>query len=94
MESRIYDLDALGLKFDEVFSQFIGVNGVHEGPGGQPSPDIAEVMLRVGVRSKGKAAVERFTKELALLTFSGPPTLTGFGGGDQRSKRSWLTGPR
>ena len=28
MESRIYDLDALGLKFDEVFSQFIGVNGL------------------------------------------------------------------
>ncbi|MGH9936622.1 MAG: acyclic terpene utilization AtuA family protein [Blastocatellia bacterium] len=78
-------LDALGLKFDEVFSQFIGVNATHEGlaqaSGGEPSPDLAEVMLRVGVRSKDKAGVERFTKELAPLALSGPPTVTGFGGG-------------
>ena len=74
-------LDALGLKFDEVLSQFIGVNATHEGLGGEPSRDIAEVMLRVGVRSKDKAAVERFTKEIAPLALSGPPTVTGFGGG-------------
>jgi len=74
-------LNALGLKFDEIFSQFIGVNATHEGLGGEPSPDLAEVMLRVGVRSKEKSAVERFTKELAPLALSGPPTVTGFGGG-------------
>jgi len=74
-------LDALGLKFDEILSQFIGVNATHEGLGGEPSPDIAEIMLRVGVRSKDKAAVERFTKEIAPLALSGPPTVTGFGGG-------------
>jgi hypothetical protein len=74
-------LDVLGLKFDEILSQYIGVNATHEGLGGEPSPDIAEVMLRVGVRSKDKAAVERFTKEIAPLALSGPPTVTGFGGG-------------
>lgn len=74
-------LDALGLKFDELRSQFIGVNATHEGLGGEPSPDLAEVMLRVGVRGNDKAAVERFTKELAPLALNGPPTVTGFGGG-------------
>lgn len=74
-------LDSIGLKFDEMLSQFIGVNATHEGLGGEPSPDIAEVMLRVGVRSKDKAAVDRFTKEIAPLALSGPPTVTGFGGG-------------
>ncbi len=74
-------LDVLGLKFDEVLSQFIGVNATHEGLGGEPSPNIAEVMLRVGVRSKDKAAVERFTKEIAPLALAGPPTVTGVGGG-------------
>lgn len=74
-------LDVLGLKFDEVLSQFIGVNATHEGLGGAPSPDVAEVMLRVGVRSNDKASVERFTKELAPLALAGPPTVTGFGGG-------------
>jgi hypothetical protein len=74
-------LDVLGLKFDEILSQFIGVNATHEGLGGEPSPDLAEVMLRVGVRSRDKASVERFTKELAPLALAGPPTVTGFGGG-------------
>jgi len=74
-------LENLGLKFDEVLSQFIGVNATHEGLGGAPSPDVAEVMLRVGVRSNDKASVERFTKELAPLALAGPPTVTGFGGG-------------
>jgi hypothetical protein len=74
-------LEVLGLKFEEVFTQFVGVNATHEGLGGEPSPNLAEVMLRVGVRSKDKAAVERFTKELAPLALSGPPTVTGFGGG-------------
>ncbi|HMX28095.1 MAG TPA: DUF1446 domain-containing protein, partial [Blastocatellia bacterium] len=62
-------------------SQFIGVNATHEGLNGEPSPDLAEVMLRVGVRSKDKNVVDRFTKEIAPLALSGPPTVTGFGGG-------------
>jgi hypothetical protein len=74
-------LENLGLKFDEVLSQFIGAGATHERLGGEPSPDLAEVMLRVGVRSNDKAAVERFTKELAPLALAGPPTVTGFGGG-------------
>lgn len=74
-------LAVLGLEFDEMLSQYIGVNACHEGLGGEPAPDIAEVMLRVGVRSSDRAAVERFTKELAPLALNGPPTVTGFGGG-------------
>lgn len=74
-------LASLGLKFDEIRSQYVGVNATHEGLGGDPAPDIAEVMLRVGVRSHDKAAVDRFTKEIAPLALSGPPTVTGFGGG-------------
>ncbi|MFN0125006.1 MAG: acyclic terpene utilization AtuA family protein [Blastocatellia bacterium] len=73
--------DVLGLKFEEIRSQYIGVNATHEGLGGEPSPDLAEVMLRVGVRGADKAAIERFTKELAPLALNGPPTVTGFGGG-------------
>lgn len=74
-------LEALGLKFDEIRAQYIGVNSTHEGLAGEPSPDLAEVMLRVGVRGSDRAAIERFTKELAPLALNGPPTVTGFGGG-------------
>ena len=74
-------LDKLGLNFEEMLSQFIGVNATHEGLGGEPAHDLAEVMLRVAVRAKEKAPVERFTTELAPLALAGPPTVTGFGGG-------------
>ncbi|MFI5208329.1 MAG: acyclic terpene utilization AtuA family protein [Gemmatimonadales bacterium] len=74
-------LDRLGLKFDELLTEFVGVNATHGPLAGAPSPDIAEVQLRVGVRSKDKAAVERFTRELAPLILNGPPSVTGFAGG-------------
>jgi hypothetical protein len=74
-------IENLGLKFEEVLTQYVGVDATHEGLGGKPSADLAEVMLRVGVRAQDRASVERFTKELAPLALAGPPTVTGFGGG-------------
>jgi hypothetical protein len=46
-----------------------------------PASDPPEVVLRVAVRDHRKAAVERFTKELAPLVTSGPPGITGYTGG-------------
>jgi len=74
-------LDRLGLAFDEVLTEFVGVNATHGPLAGEPSPDIAEVQLRVGVRSPDRAGVERFTRELAPLILNGPPSVTGFAGG-------------
>ncbi len=37
--------------------------------------------MRVGVRGPNKAAIERFTKELAPLALNGPPAVTGLGSG-------------
>ena len=74
-------LDRLGLRFDTVLTEFVGAGACHGPLAGEPSPDIAEITLRVGVRSENKAAVERFTKEIAPLVLNGPPTVTGFAGG-------------
>ncbi|HVQ55449.1 MAG TPA: acyclic terpene utilization AtuA family protein [Pyrinomonadaceae bacterium] len=74
-------LDRLGLKFDVILTEFIGVNATHGHLTGEPSPDIPEVQLRIGVRGQDKASVERFTKELAPLILTGPPAVTGFAGG-------------
>lgn len=74
-------LNDLGLKFDEILTEYVGVNACHGPLSGEPSPDIAEVAMRIGVRSSDKASVERFTKELAPLVLTGPPTVTGFAGG-------------
>lgn len=87
-------LDRLGLKFDVILTEFVGVNATHGhlamnsfAAGGdadksvRATSDIPEVQLRFGVRGQNKADVERFTKELAPLILTGPPAVTGFAGG-------------
>ncbi|MEJ7624788.1 MAG: acyclic terpene utilization AtuA family protein [Pyrinomonadaceae bacterium] len=112
-------LDNLGLKFDVILTEYVGVNATHghlalsspparggeaaasadgvvgaaASPVGTQAPlpasplaannlaDIPEVQLRVGVRGPNKADVERFTKEIAPLILTGPPSVTGFAGG-------------
>lgn len=74
-------LDRLGLKFDQVLTEFVGANATHDGIAGEPSCDLPEVQLRVGVRGPDRNAIERFTKEIAPLILTGPPGVTGFAGG-------------
>lgn len=74
-------LDRLGLKFDLIHTEFVGATATHGPLAGRPSPDLPEVQLRVGVRGQDRAAVERFTKEIAPLVLTGPPGVTGFAGG-------------
>ncbi len=74
-------LKALGLEFEQILTEFVGVNATHGRLAGEPDPEIAEVMLRVGVRAADRAAVERFTREIAPLVLTGPPSVTGFAGG-------------
>ena len=73
-------LDRLGLKFEQILTEFVGVSATHGPLAGSPH-DVPEVQLRVGVRSPDRAIVERFTRELAPLVLNGPPSVTGFAGG-------------
>jgi len=74
-------LERLGLKFDQVLTEFVGANATHGPLVGEPSRELAEVQLRFGVRGNDRAAIERFTKEIAPLILTGPPAVTGFAGG-------------
>ena len=73
-------LDRLGLKFERVLTEFVGANATH-GPLAGDRRDAPEVQLRFGVRGTDRAAVERFTREIAPLVLNGPPSVTGFAGG-------------
>jgi hypothetical protein len=73
-------LDNMGLRFDQVLTEFVGVSAAH-GPLSATTGEAPEVQWRVGVRSADRAAVERFTREIAPLVLNGPPTVTGFAGG-------------
>jgi hypothetical protein len=75
-------LERLGLKFEAILSEFVGANACHgEALSGEPSPDLAEVTFRVGVRGPDPGAIERFTRELAPLALNGPPVVTYPSGG-------------
>ncbi|HEX6252293.1 MAG TPA: acyclic terpene utilization AtuA family protein [Gemmatimonadaceae bacterium] len=73
-------LSRLGLSFDRILTEFVGANATHGELAGDPG-DVPEVQLRIGVRSPNRAAVERFTREIAPLVLNGPPSVTGFAGG-------------
>jgi hypothetical protein len=74
----------LGLEFEQILTELVGVDATHGRLAGPADPDIAEVTLRVGVRARDRASVERFTREIAPLVLTGPPSVTGFAGGRPR----------
>jgi len=71
----------LGLRFEQILTEFVGVNATHGRLSGDPHPDLPEVQLRIGVRARERAPVDRFTREIAPLVLTGPPSVTGFAGG-------------
>ncbi len=78
-------IERLGLKFEEVHSELLGLNACH-GAAAPRAGQVPEVQLRVGVRGRDRNAVERFTRELIPLTLSGPPGATGYGDGRPQVK--------
>ncbi len=73
-------LDRLGLKFEQILTEFVGATATHGRLAGEQR-NVPEVQLRFGVRGEDRAAVERFTREIAPLVLNGPPSVTGFAGG-------------
>jgi hypothetical protein len=77
VRQRLMDL---GLKFDDIYTEYFGVNACL-GAAAPPNPNPAEIQVRIGVRGSNKKAVDRFTRELIPLVLNGPPGATGFGEG-------------
>ncbi|HEV8383169.1 MAG TPA: acyclic terpene utilization AtuA family protein [Gemmatimonadales bacterium] len=76
-------LKDLRLKFEAIHTEFVGANATH-GPLALENVDVTsipEVQLRIGVRARDEAPVDRFTREIAPLILNGPPSVTGFAGG-------------
>jgi Acyclic terpene utilisation family protein AtuA len=78
LRARLRDL---GLDFEQVLTEFVGLDATHGRLAGKPDPEAPEVQLRIGVRARDKAPVERFAREIAPLVLTGPPSVTGFAGG-------------
>jgi hypothetical protein len=77
-------LDRLGLRFAETRIELVGWDSTHGQLAGEPPADLPEVQLRVAVRADERASVERFTREIAPLVLTGPPSVTGYATGRPR----------
>ena len=73
-------LERLGLRFEEIYTEFFGVNACQV-PLRRPIPIRPKCRFRIGVRGQDRKAVDRFTRELIPLVLNGPPGATGFGEG-------------
>jgi len=80
-------LDRLGLKFEQVLSEFVGARATH-GPlaGADAGRNAPEIQYRIGVRDADRAKVERFSREIVPLVLNGPPSVTGFAGGRPKTE--------
>ncbi len=78
LRARLADL---GLEYERILTEFVGADATHGRLAGPPAPEAPEVQLRIGVRAPDKAPVERFSREIAPLVLTGPPSVTGFAGG-------------
>ncbi|HET8622221.1 MAG TPA: acyclic terpene utilization AtuA family protein [Gemmatimonadales bacterium] len=78
LRARLADL---GLRYEHILTEYVGADATHGRLAGTPDPEAPEVQLRVGVRAREKPPVERFTREIAPLVLTGPPSVTGFAGG-------------
>lgn len=74
-------LERAGYRYDAVRTEFVGWNSTHGHLAGPPPADQPEVEMRIAVRSPDRKAIEAFSRELAPLILSGPPSVTGFAGG-------------
>jgi hypothetical protein len=74
-------LKKAGATFDEMRTEFLGVDSCH----GPLTPvnydDVQEVVVKFGVRGQDKNSIVTFGKNLAPLILTGPPSVTGFAGG-------------
>jgi hypothetical protein len=77
-------LDRLGLSFAETHVELVGWDSTHGALAGEPPADMPEAQLRVAVRADERAPVERFTREIAPLVLTGPPSVTGYATGRPR----------
>ena len=73
-------IDMQGIKFEEIHSEYIGLNSIH----GPLAPDLQyepnEVMLRVAVRTNTKEEAAKIGREFPALALNGPPHASGLGG--------------
>lgn len=73
-------IDMQGINYEEIHSEYIGINSIHGPLAPIPQYEPNEVMLRVAVRTNSKEEAARIGREFPPLVVNGPPHASGLGG--------------
>ena len=79
-------LDRAGLRLDAIHTEFVGWNSTHGALTRHAAEEVPEVTLRISVRGHDREAVDAFGKQVQAMVLSGPPGVTGFGGGRPKAQ--------
>ncbi|BCJ86120.1 acyclic terpene utilization AtuA family protein [Effusibacillus dendaii] len=73
-------IDRMGLKYDEIRTDYMGYNSLHGPTVNLPKEELNEVYLRVAVRTRTKEEAAKLGRLFPPLALNGPPTMSGFTG--------------
>ena len=76
-------IEYLGLEFDAIHTEYLGYNACH-GTTSPPVEEPNEIVFLAGVRGHNRKMMQTFASEIVPLVLTGPPSVTGFGGGRPR----------
>jgi len=76
-------IENLGLEFDAIHTEYLGYNACH-GTTSPPVEEPNEIVFLAGVRGHNRKMMQTFASEIVPLVLTGPPSVTGFGGGRPR----------
>jgi hypothetical protein len=75
------EYDGVTFSEDDTEVELLGSGVLHPPETPESTRKPGEVVLRIGVKDADKEKVERFGTEIVPLVTSGPPGITGYGGG-------------
>lgn len=85
-------LAMVGVKTEEICTEYIGWNSVHGPTVPEPGPEAPEVFVRVAIRTATREEAERLWRFIPYLGLNGPPFIGGTGG-SQRARQLLGTWP-
>lgn len=73
-------IEMQGIKYEEIHSEYIGINSIHGPLAPEPEFEPNEVMLRVAMRTTSRDEAAKIGREFPAMVLNGPPHATGLGG--------------
>lgn len=86
-------LAMVGVKAEEILTEYIGWNAIHGPSVPDPKEELSEVYMRIAIRTATREEAERLWRFIPYLGLNGPPFIGGGGGVSTRARELLGTWP-